>query len=347
MHIILVTQKPKPATEESYRDMDAIELNPFWYQSNDRFRTPHSKSRSNDQSRRKRSLFISAGVTACFTSSLYNSLDCLRVRWQVRNGPPPCGNIYSFAHRIVQSEGFWLGLWKPGIVANAVGMGSSAAIRFGYYESVRDSLYDKNSSSKSTVHMLLAGMAVGSVSYFVTSPFHLIKTLSQSEIGAVDTKGVYLHGPRAGMRPYITGLKKGFARIVVDQGALSLWRGWMPLSIRGAMFTSGQMVGYDGCKSFCKSHDMQDGPLVHIISSITAAIGATILSTPADYVMARCMSNSKLPISSVISQIYVEEGILGFWKGSSICFLRVTPVMLTWSIVYEQLRNSFGLGYMT
>lgn len=328
--------------------MDAIDLNPIWNPSQDRSVRSRLKSISfTDQSQRKRSLFLSAGITACFTSSLYNSLDCLRVRWQVKNGPPQCESIYSFAQKIVQTEGLWSGLWRPGLVANAIGMGSSAAIRFGYYESVRDSLYKEDSSSKNTLHMFVAGMVVGSVSYFVTSPFHLIKTISQSEIGAVGSNGMYLHGPRAGMRPYITGLKQGFTRIIFDQGILGLWRGWIPLSMRGAMFTSGQMVGYDGCKSFCKSHDVQDGPILHVISSITAAIGATILSTPADYVMAKYLSNSKLRISSVMHQIYFEQGLLGFWKGSSISFLRVTPVMLTWSIVYEQLRFSLGLGYMT
>jgi hypothetical protein len=326
--------------------MDAIELIPIW----DPFQRPNLPSRSKVESKqdsRQSSLFVSAGLTACFTSSLYNSLDCLRVRWQVQNGPSQNATISSFARSIIQKEGFWKGLWQPGIVANAAGMGTSAALRFGYYETVRDSLYDKESSSKNGVHMILAGSIVGSIAYFITTPFHLIKTLSQAEAGATTTRGLYLYGPRAGMKPYITGLRSGLVQIVADQGYRGLWRGWAPLSIRGAMFTSGQMLGYDGCKTFCKYHDMQDGPILHTISSIVAALGATILSTPPDYVMARYMSNSNLALSSIVQQIYKEHGILGFWKGSSISFFRVTPVMLTWSIVYEQLRYQLGIGYMS
>lgn len=326
--------------------MDTIELNPIWDPFLRSKLPPRSKMESKHHDRQS-SLFLSAGLTACCTSSLYNSLDCLRVRWQVQNGPPQYATISLFARNIIQTEGFWKGLWSPGIFANAAGMGTSAAIRFGYYETIRDSLYDKDASSKNGMHMILAGSIVGSIAYFITTPFHLIKTLSQAEVGATASNGVYLYGPRAGKKPYITGLRSGLVQLVSDQGYLGLFRGWAPLTIRGAMFTSGQMLGYDGCKTFCKSHDMQDGPLLHTISSIVAALGATILSTPPDYVMARYMSNSNLSLSSIVEQIYREHGILGFWKGSSISFVRVTPVMLTWSIVYEQLRYHLGIGYMS
>merc|ERR1719223_78324 len=99
------------------------------------------------------------------------------------------------------------------------------------------------------------------------------------------------------------------------------------------------MYGYDGFKTVSKENGAKDGPVLHFFASITAAIGATILSTPADLVMSRYMSsNRSQSLSFIIKQTYQDYGVLGFWRGSSICFARVAPVILTFSAVYEQLR---------
>jgi hypothetical protein len=334
--------------------MDALELSPYGPIYNDPFISTHtadlaSISSSKLSPTKQNRLFISAGITACITSSFYNPLDCLRVRWQTI---PASSNVSSegilyFARNIVQNEGIINGLWRPGVTANALGMGSSAALRFGFYESVRDALQELSvNDGKSTVgeekkgiHMLLAGLSCGAGAYLVTSPFHLMKTMLQAEKNVV----------YVGMVPPQNGIISGFKSIVKEQGILGLWKGSTPIAARGALFTAGQMVGYDGFKTLCKSRELiDDGIELHIASSIVAAFGATILSTPADYVMARYVSStSKVSLSQCIMGIYKESGILGFWRGSGICFIRVCPVILSYSTIYEQLRLHMGLGYLS
>lgn len=304
-------------------------------------------------------LFFSAGITAAFTSSLYNSLDCLRVRWQVSNATNNVQQMIQFASRIVQTEGFVNGLWRPGIVANGIGMGASGALRFGCYEIVRDALQEYGSShssdansigkkthNKNGIQMALAGLSCGAFAYFITTPFHLIKTMIQAERNLIGPNGLYVDGPRAGTKAQMTGLLSGMEQIVKEHGIVGLWRGCIPLTARGATFTGGQLVGYDGFKTFCKSHDLlQDGPLLHAIAGVVAAACATLTATPADYTMSRYMASNEKSVSVVIRQIYSEGGIAGFWRGSMINFCRSTPVFLTYTAVYEQLRYYFGLGY--
>lgn len=314
--------------------------------------------RGNDELMKQNRLFLSAGLTACMTSSFYNPLDCLRIRWQTLPSSHKLSSqgVVYFTNHIIRTEGIVNGLWRPGVVANALGMGSSAALRFGFYENVRDAFqgisYDDGSGNgsqdednKKGIHMFLAGLTCGAMAYFVTSPFHLVKTLVQAEKNNKPSFQTSFSAKASSTN----GSMSVFNMIVKERGILGLWRGSLPLSARGALFTSGQMLGYDGFKTFCKDHGlMDDGAKLHIASSIVAAFGATLLSTPADFVLSRYVaSTSETTLSHCIKVIYKENGIIGFWRGYGIGFIRVCPVMLSYSTIYEQLRHYFGLGYLS
>ncbi len=307
---------------------------------------------NNNELTKQNRLFLSAGLTACMTSSFYNPLDCLRIRWQTLPSSHKLssrGAVY-YTYHILRTEGLINGLWRPGVTANALGMGSSAALRFGFYESVRDTFqglsYDEsnNDEDKKGIHMFLAGLTCGAMAYFATSPFHLIKTLVQAEKNKHNFQTSF-----SGTESSTNGTLSRLKLIVKEQGIIGLWRGSLPLSARGALFTSGQMLGYDGFKTICKTNElMEDGTKLHIVSSIVAAFGATLLSTPADFVLSRYVSStSGTTLSQCLKVMYKENGILGFWRGYAIGFIRVCPVMLSYSTIYEQLRHYFGLGYLS
>jgi hypothetical protein len=58
------------------------------------------------------------------------SFALLRIRWQVT--PKSYGEtMKSFAKQIIETEGFVNGLWRPGCLANGVGICVSSTIRMG------------------------------------------------------------------------------------------------------------------------------------------------------------------------------------------------------------------------
>lgn len=190
-------------------------------------------------------LYLSAGLTAIFTSSSFNALDCLRVRWQLQAHPSNT-TLFQFASRIIRTEGFIVGLWRPGITANALGMGSSAALRFGSYEQLRDKLQALDPSSrevgkKSSSSMITAGLICGAAAYCITTPFHLLKTCLQAERALVGPDGRYCNGRRSGNFP--SNILSETRRITATKGIMGLYKGFLPLTIRGSLFTGGQMFG--------------------------------------------------------------------------------------------------------
>lgn len=295
------------------------------------------------------------------TTAVYNQLDCLRVRWQTvpltEAQNISSRGILHFASHIIKTEGLIQGLWKPGITANAIAMGSSSALRFGFYEGVRDALHFSSLASqqgdhhekqtqKKGIHMFIAAFSCGAVAYFVTSPLHIIKTKIQAGRNKMDRNIT-----QQGTAPGRTGLLENLRIIFNKEGFTGLWRGSSPVAARGALLTAGQLCSYDGFKTLCKSNEfIEDGTTLHVLSSIVATFAITIFSTPADLVLSRFVSSYSSRTETVmdcIKVIYNESGILGFWRGSGICFVRVLPVTLTYSIIYEQLRYNFGLGYMS
>jgi hypothetical protein len=119
------------------------------------------------------------------------------------------------------------------------------------------------------------------------TPFFQLKTLMQAESGTICPRtGRLLSGARAGELPKFHGkMWWTNGQILMNQGGISgLWRGACPLVVRGALLASGQMLGYDGLKTYCKREAiMTDGPALHVAASIAAAFFSCSFSAPVRY----------------------------------------------------------------
>lgn len=286
-------------------------------------------------------LLLSGGIAASITSSMYNSLDCLRVRWITLSHEPKFQRFTSkgilfFARYIIQKEGFVHGLCRPGVFTSFVAGGCSAGMRFGFYENIRDSMLSSQ-GEKSGAHMFIAGFACGGISYFLTTPLQVMKT----QLHANQNNALYI-------KSYCNS--KTLPSIMSKKNFSGLWNGSTTVATRGALFSAGQMFGYDGFKTFCTSNEIiEDGVQLHIAASVVAAFFSTALCTPPDVVFARYVTSpsKSTTVIDCVKIIYKADGVLGFWKGSGLGFIRLCPVILSYSTLYEQLRNQFGLGYLT
>ena len=136
---------------------------------------------------------LSSGFTGGLAVSVFNPLDCLKVRWMVA----PAGSATSmggFAAGIVRSEGLWRGLWAPGLSANFCSIFISSMGRVGMYPTVRDSIVALRGgggvgAGKSSLDMLLGGLIAGGLGYFISTPVMMMKTKLQADAGGPSSSG--------------------------------------------------------------------------------------------------------------------------------------------------------------
>jgi hypothetical protein len=200
---------------------------------------------------------------------LGNPLDCLRVRWQV-HVPSKGDSIWAFGRDIVRNEGLVNGLWKPGVATNASAIALSAAVGYGFYPVIRDQVcngcefiaddtlatlisifetmqidlhlrHEGMDREKHETAMLLSGFLVGGASYWVVTPLFQMKTRLQAQLT------LYNHGAGSGSTTlkYRNGLQ-GLAYIYKSEGPLQLFRGAVPMAIRGSFFRCGAFFGEFG-----------------------------------------------------------------------------------------------------
>ena len=180
--------------------------------------------------------------------------------------------------------------------------------------------------------MALAGLLSGSLGYFVAAPLLLLKTRAQAAVQG----GVALEYPT---------------------GALGYWRGSGPMVVRGALLTSGNLMGYDATKTACKrSGVMEDGFALHAFAACAAGICAATLSAPADVLQTRMQMSQRMAtdggsktsgaLTCVREIMRAPDGpILGFFRGWTVSVARLIPTFVCGSIIYEQARAFLGLPY--
>lgn len=97
---------------------------------------------------------------------------------------------------------------------------------------------------------------------------------------------------------------------------------------------------------------MQEGLPLHMLSSFIAGFVTVVVTSPVDVIKTRIMHENtvhcnKLQYSSsstqVFKQIFLTEGLLGFYKGFIPNWFRSTPYTIIAFVIFEQLRKLAGL----
>ncbi|CAJ1341887.1 unnamed protein product [Effrenium voratum] len=276
---------------------------------------------------------LAAAAAGCIQPALFNPMDCLRIRWQV-SGSGSSGSSGSstsfrkFTEDLIRREGLWRGLWRPGLPTNMCAVAVSQGLRLGLYPTTRDALQLLGpSSEKSAPAMLGAGLAAGSLAYFVGAPFWLVKTRLQAaaQFAADGLAGKDIYPARFGP---------------------DYWQGCSPLIVRGALLTAGHMFGYDGTKTTARRLGVEDGPLVHVAAATVAGFCAASFSAPADALMTQYQSSDSPGLVTCAGQMLRSRGPSAFFRGWTANFLRLAPTFTVGSLIYEQCRLCLGLGYM-
>ena len=261
--------------------------------------------------------------------------------------------VWQYAASVINNEGVWRGLWRPGLSANVIAVACREPVRNGCYPLVRDTLIALNDGEKTASVMFASGYICGSVGYAICAPFFQAKTRLNAEAALV---------PRSSTAPdrskYGGSLAKVLSTIVREEGVAALWKGSLVLVVRGGLLSAGQWLGYDGVKSALKERQwLQDGVPLHVLASLTGGFFSATLACPADVVMTQWTTARQQGrvyggaagsggLAACIAEVYRAGGAGGFFRGWVPFFARVGPLFAVLLPLHERIRVELGLGYL-
>ena len=187
---------------------------------------------------------------------------------------------------------------------------------------------------------LLAGAATGACQVLMTNPVELVKIRMQLQSEVI----------MDGKHRLVVSPLKSFLEVVKDIGFSGFFRGASACLIRDVPFSSLYFASFSMTRDFlAKENGGKITPSDLVIAGSVAAIPSTILTTPADTVKTRIQAAARpgFPAYSGVrdcaTQIYLREGIAGFFRGTIPRILRIVPHFGITLFAYDAMRRGFDL----
>lgn len=256
-------------------------------------------------------------------------LDLAKVRMQTNKSEGPRPGMLRTLGTSISSDG--IRSIYQGLTASLLRQLTYSMVRIGSYEAIKDRL--TNGRKPTTSQLIISGAVAGGLGGIAGNPADIVLVRMTTDA---------LRPPEA-QRGYRHALD-GVWRIVQEEGVLALMRGWMPNTIRAVLMTSSQMATYDVCKNFFLTtrHSelrMQDGLLLHAVSSGIAGFVATTICSPADVIKSRIMARKTGSITDMMRTSLRNEGPMFLFKGWTPAFVRLGPNTVLLFVFLEQLKQ--------
>mmetsp|Transcript_80307 Transcript_80307/g.236231 ORF Transcript_80307/g.236231 Transcript_80307/m.236231 type:complete len:326 (+) Transcript_80307:213-1190(+) len=284
--------------------------------------------------------FVYGGLASAAAEAVTIPVDVLKVRMQLQG---ECGSARQYrntadaAVQIARSEGpraFLKGL-KPAVVRQL----TYGSLRFGLYTHCKE-LYGVPANSMEAVPLrkALAAMTAGGVAAFVCTPIDLIKVRMQAH-------GMPGHAPL----PAYRGMGDALASIVRQEGALGLYKGVGPTSLRAAAVGAAEIASYEEVKLLILRRQwFRDGVPLHLATGVLSGLVASAASSPFDVVKSRLMSQPfdargvglhYAGMLDCFAKSRRAEGIGFAFKGFFPICLNKCPTVVLLFVLYEQIKR--------
>jgi hypothetical protein len=146
---------------------------------------------------------------------------------------------------------------------------------------------------------------------------------------------------QSGKWPAYRNVVHALKSMYVSEGLRSWYKGLGALVIRGMMVTSGQFITYDILSKELKARRLSTYA-VSVVSGLSAAMVATVLSVPADVVKSRYMNSHAYKSSlDCLVQCCKVEGVRGLYKGFLPTYVRGAPQVTIMWVCYEQYSKVY------
>ncbi|KAK3841219.1 MAG: mitochondrial carrier domain-containing protein [Linnemannia gamsii] len=202
---------------------------------------------------------------------------------------------------------------------------SKNIFRLGLYDPILNSMHPLNypgeASTAPAWKRMIAGATCGAMGAISANPFELIKTRLQSHsAGSLAVGNQYAY----------TGTYSALRTIIVNDGAMTLYRGSMISIARSMLGSAANLTTYSLLKDHARNNwGAEDGIMLDMASSLISAFVSVVVMNPMDVVRIRLYNRSSQSSSQTTMQsvrhILTTEGPMAFYKGFSTHFMRIGP----------------------
>ena len=273
---------------------------------------------------------ICASTGAAITDTIFNPLELLKVRRQLRVEPETLPEAAQAVHR---AGGLYL-LWTPGLQATWLRAFGVTGVRVGLYPSVRK-LVGGEGATTSFVGKAGAGMLTGALSAAAANPIDMVRTRIHAQVGA----------PKLRYPTYGAAVSDVIAN---EGGVAALWRGLGATVARQMLLSGGQLASYDQAKQTAReTFGCKESPALHLTCAALSGVVAQFACMPADVIKVKILSGDHgTSVWQCISRTVAEEGMLGLYRGFWPAVCRQCPVILVQMPLIEQIRRLAGLDHI-
>ncbi|WWC88747.1 uncharacterized protein L201_003660 [Kwoniella dendrophila CBS 6074] len=265
--------------------------------------------------------FWLGGIANIISASITHPLDLTKVRIQVTGQRGMFRSITQTLH-VYGGRGLYDGL--TGTLARQL---TYSMGRFAIYETTKSRIHT-DTGPIPFYKMAFAGTVAGTIAGTLGNPFEIMMVRMQADRAK----------PLESRYNYRNPIH-GIYRMIVDEGAGSLWRGVVPNALRAALMNMGQLASYDYSKRLLLNH-FEEGIHVHVMASIAAGTIATTITSPPDVIKSRMMNaHGSTTMMQVIRNSLAKEGPMFMFKGWIPAWCRLQPTTMLIFLTLEQLKH--------
>ena len=268
---------------------------------------------------------ISGGIAGGVEAAVTYPFEFAKTRVQLRNegNASRPRNPFLVVSDVFRKEGP-RALYK-GCSSLIVGSIAKDGVRFLSFDMIKNAFKDPETGALSPLRNVLAGMSAGVVaSIFAVTPTERIKT---ALIDDARTLKRFHSAPHA-------------VRVVYSgHGFLGLYRGFIGTTLKQAGATAFRMGTYNILKDYENSRHVTQNTAMNFANGAVAGIITTYATQPFDTLKTRSQSAKGASTVEAFRSVWADDGIRGFWRGTT---MRLGRTVFSGGIlftVYEQVAG--------
>ena len=284
-----------------------------------------SKAGGTDESRTPPVVSLaSGGIAGGVEAAVTYPFEFAKTRVQLRNegnSSTRPRNPFLVVSEVFRKEGP-RALYK-GCSSLIVGSIAKDGVRFLSFDMIKDTFKDPETGALSPLRNMLAGMSAGVVaSIFAVTPTERIKTALIDDARTVKR---FHSAPQA-------------VRVIYSEhGFLGLYRGFVGTTLKQAGATAFRMGSYNILKDYENSRGITQSTATNFANGAVAGTITTYATQPFDTLKTRSQSAKGASTVEAFRSVLADDGIRGFWRGTT---MRLGRTVFSGGIlftVYEQV----------